>query len=853
VLSTRPREAEAHLSFAALIDLLEDVDTEDLGLPAPQTRALEVALLRAEPAGRSPEQGAIGLGFLNALRTLAARDLLLLAVDDVHWLDAPSRDVLAFACRRLDEDSVRLLLARRPGLPSPFERALDGEPVRLEVGPLSIGAIRSLLSTRLELSLPRPLLRRLVDATLGNPLFAMTVGQTFAEDGMPAIGEGLPVPDTIEDLLATRVVRLPASTRRLLLAVALSASPRASELAALSDADTVDDAVAAGVLVVDGDRIRATHPLLAAAARKRSRSRTRRELHRALAGAVADDELRARHLALATDGHDEALAATVAEASSVAAARGAAREAAELAEHAFRLTPPGSAARTERLLALATDLDLAGDAQRVTDLLTPELDSLPPGAARVGAHLLLSEGGGVRSTADHQRHLEAALVEAGDDLSLRAHVLAKMSIHATAACVERVQDAEVRAVEALRSADGLDTEVVRLALHALAWARALDGQPIGDLDERFRAASDDAYHLIDSVDRVEALRLTWRGEIAEARRRLVGMLSLADERGELWSYVVLRLHLCELELRAGDWETASHLLDEWAESSEGELLVAPSYERCRGLLAVGRGDADEAESWADRALAGAESTGARWQQLEGLRARGTAALLAHDPEQAAASLREAWEHTKREGVDEPGAFPVASDLVEALVESGGLEEARAVTDRLRMLAERQVHPWGLATAKRCEALVRSSARADTEPLAGLEEAAEAYGGLGLRFDRARTLLLLGRARRRRKKWAAARRALEEAVAGFEELGSVGWVEEARSELTRVGARRPQPKGELTPAERRVVELAVEGLSNKEIARALFVAVNTVEAHLSHAYAKLGIHSRSQLARALSRP
>ena len=398
-----------------------------------------------------------------------------------------------------------------------------------------------------------------------------------------------------------------------------------------------------------------------------------------------------------------------------------------------------------------------------------------------------------------------------------------------------------------------DTEVERLALHALAWARALDGRPIGDLDERFHAVSGAAYHLIDSVDRVECLRLTWRGEIAEARGRLEELLALADERGELWSYVVVRLHLCELELRAGDLETASRLLDEWAESSEGELLVAPSYERCRALLAVGRGDLDEAEAWAARALVGAEATGARWQQLETLRAEGTAALLAHDPERAADSLREVWEHTQREGVEEPGAFPVAPDLVEALVESGALDEARDVTDRLRVLAERQAHPWGLATVTRCEALVQRDAEAGIEALAGLEEAAEAYGGLGLRFDRARTLILLGRAQRRRKKWAAARRALEEAVAGFEELSSIGWVEEARSELARVGARRPRPKGELTPAERRVVDLAVEGLSNKEIARALFVAVNTVEVHLSHAYAKLGIRTRTQLARALSRP
>ena len=118
--------------------------------------------------------------------------------------------------------------------------------------------------------------------------------------------------------------------------------------------------------------------------------------------------------------------------------------------------------------------------------------------------------------------------------------------------------------------------------------------------------------------------------------------------------------------------------------------------------------------------------------------------------------------------------------------------------------------------------------------------------LGLRFDHARTLLALGRALRRLRKWKAARESLEQAAAAFDHLNAPGWAESARSELARVGARRPRAAGELTEAERRVVELAIEGLSNKEIARALVVAVPTVETHLSHAYAKLGVRSRAQL-------
>jgi DNA-binding NarL/FixJ family response regulator len=275
------------------------------------------------------------------------------------------------------------------------------------------------------------------------------------------------------------------------------------------------------------------------------------------------------------------------------------------------------------------------------------------------------------------------------------------------------------------------------------------------------------------------------------------------------------------------------------------------YERCRALLAAGRGLPEEAEQWAAEALEGARAAGNQWDRLEALRARGIAALLRHEPAQAAESLRAVWEHLRREGVDEPGAFPVAPDLVEALVELGELDEARQVTDRLRTLSEEQEHPWGLATAKRCDALVRLASGPDDAAANDLTAAADAYGALGLRFERPRTLLALGRSQRRLRKWGAARAALDQAAAELDALGSPGWAEEARTERARVGGRRPRTDGGLTPAERRVVELAVDGLANKEIARSLFVSVRTVEVHLKNAYAKLGVRSRTQLARRLS--
>jgi DNA-binding CsgD family transcriptional regulator len=345
---------------------------------------------------------------------------------------------------------------------------------------------------------------------------------------------------------------------------------------------------------------------------------------------------------------------------------------------------------------------------------------------------------------------------------------------------------------------------------------------------------------------VAGQRHVWRGEIGPARATFERLLGLSDERGEVASYVWTRLHLCELALRVGDWGTAERLLDDWAETSERELFVEPYYQRCRALLAAGRGLREEAVRWSAEAIARAEAIDHQWDWLEALRARGTVALLALDPARAAESLATVWEHTAREGVDEPGAFPVAPDLVEALVELGRLEQARAVTLRLRTLCEQPQHPWGLVTAMRCSALIRLAAPPCEPAAAELAGAADAYGKLGLRFDEARTLLALGRAQRRLKQWAAARRALERAAEAFAAIESGGWADRARSELARVGARRPGRTGELTPSEQRVAELAAAGHSNKQIAQALFITINTVEGHLTHAYAKLGVRSRGQL-------
>jgi len=852
VLQSIADPAEARLTFAGVADLLGTVADEMLPrLPAPQSHALEVALLRAEAAAWPSEPRAVGAGVLGTLRALAERQPVLVAIDDIQWIDSASADAITFAARRLGGGRVRFLLTRRPRSPTQLERALTPGLAHLSVGPLSLVPMRHMLADRLHLTLPRQLLQRVFDSTLGNPLFALELGRTLAGQGLPAAGDDLPLPGSVEELLGARVTHLPRPVRRLVLAVALGGDLEPAQLSGIAGPGTLDDAIERGLVRIDGSRIRASHPLLATAVKKRSGRREHRELHQVLAAAATDDGLRAHHLALASRDPDEHLAATVAAAAARAFARGARREAVELAEHAVRLTPAGSAERPERVLALASFLETAGEPERMKELLTANLSSIPAGSPRARAWLLLAEVLYVHLD-DYRECLERARVEARADPALHALIVAKMS--SAVISVERIADAEASALEVLPAAQSAGPEVERAVLFALGWARGLRGRALDDVCERWNAASASPGHLAESPERVAGQRHVWRGEIKAAKRVLERLLTLSDDRGEAASYVWARMHLCELALRVGDWQTAERLLGEWVETAERELFVEPYDQRCRSLLAAGRGLAEEAMTLSAGTIERAEAIDFQWDWLEALRASGIVALLTGEPARAAESLGTVWDHTQREGVDEPGVFPVAPELVEALVELGESDKALAVTSRLRTLSEQQEHPWGLISARRCSALIRlATPPRDDAAAAELEAAADSYLQLGLRFDQARVLLALGKAERRLRKWAAARRALELAAGIFDEIGSAGWAARARSEVGRVGARRPSRADELTPTERRVTELAATGRSNKEIARALFISINTVESHLSHAYAKLGVRSRAQLAYRLAGP
>ena len=850
VWCARPDEAEAPLSFSVLADLLEAAGPGVLaGLPGPQRHALEVAVRRAEPGEQPPEPFAINAGLLRALRLAAEAGPVLVAVDDLPWLDAASAGALVFAARRLAGHNVRFLVSRRDGRASELETVLEQAGVaRLVLRPLSFGAVSRVLDGGLGRPLPRRVARQVFAVSGGNLLFALELGRAVLERGMPEIGAGLPVPAVLGELFGARVQALPPPVRRALLAVALSGGLIGGELAAVTNPLAVEDAEAAGVLTVDGERVRTSHPLLATAAASLSTAAERRDLHAALGAAVGEPVLRARHRALATPGPDARLAGEAAAAAARAAARGAAADAAELAGHALRLTAPGSSEGDGRLLTLARYLINAGEVPRATELLAERIGTLPAGPARAAAHLLLAEGA---HPSAEEGHLEQAIIESAANPGLHAQALAKRAMVLAVHRVHAIVQAEHLANEALGTAASAGPEAERRALVALAWARILRGRAIDDLAAWAAGLAPVTPGLYDSsVDRPAGVRLVFRGELARAREVFRGLVAAAEQQGEARSGTVAAIQLCEVELRAGDTAAAARALAEVDQWTALEPEAAAFRARAQAMLAALRGEPGQAAALAAEAATISASLANEWNRLEARRAAGLAALLGRQPERAITSLSAVWEHTVREGIEDPGAFPVAADLAEALAEAGRPEAAGEVIGRLGGLATAQQHPWGLAAADRAAATVALAEGYDEAAAARLAQAAGAYRALGLGFDAARALLVLGRAQRRHKKRAAARQSLEEARAGFAALGCPGWAQAAAAELDRVSGRRAAPGGGLTPGEQRAAELVASGLSNKEVAAQLYVSVYTVEAHLSRVYAKLGIRSRGQLARRL---
>jgi AAA ATPase domain len=392
VLAVRGAEAEATLSFAGLADLLADVlDEARPALLAPRRRALDVALLREEPTAAPLDPLAVGFAVLDVLRGVAQSRPVLVAVDDLQWLDASTASVLQFALRRLRDERVGFLATLRPaggdGLAGESERWLGERALRLPLGPLDLQALHHLLNARLGLELTRPQLLRIRDVTGGNPFYALELGRELQTTGARIVpGQPLPVSPALRGLVAERLARLTDETRKVLLTAAAMSRPSADALAAAHGNDAsaaLERAAAAGVVHLGGSSLRFAHPLLATVCYHDAAPWRRRAAHERIATVTRDPEERARHLALAANAPDASVAAALDAVAGEAAVRGATASAAELCELAVGVTPVASAAQRRRRLLRAAHLHrLSGDRDRARRILERLLGEVPGGPER---------------------------------------------------------------------------------------------------------------------------------------------------------------------------------------------------------------------------------------------------------------------------------------------------------------------------------------------------------------------------------------------------------------------------------------------------------------------------------------
>jgi DNA-binding CsgD family transcriptional regulator len=861
IVAYRGTEAEQSLPFAALSDLLAgEIDEALPRLAAPRRRALAAALLLEDPGERPADQRAIGLALLDILRELGGSTPAVVAIDDLQWLDPASAAALRFAFRRLADERVGLLAASRKGARAPIdvEAAFTGQTLERRVIPaLSVGAAYRLLSERVGLSMPRPEIVRFHELTGGNPFYLLELGRELKRRDRPlAAGQPVPLPADMRELLAARLSRVPESVQDVLLLVAATARPTIEILeAAGGTAETVrsalEEAARTGVIELGSSRIRFTHPLFASACYQAAPPWRRREVHRLLAGLVAEPEERARHLALAADGPDMAVAWELDRAAQHAVGRGATAAAATFSELAAGATPVARAPESrKRLMRAAASHRLAGDRERAAAILEEVLRHAA-GCERADAlfELARTRRGDLPSIA---RLCDEALGEAGGDDARRARILGFLSW--IRLITGELDGALAAARDALACAErASDPRLLASAIARVAMAETWTLQITPGLVERGAALERDLSEPLEfheSPTIAFARRLICASELETARGLLEAAASSASERGDEATHVHVLFYLVMLEWFAGRWEAALDYAAAALELAEqlGDYQLRGMVLHGRALVDAHRGDVELARAAAEEAALIAQAVSDALFPIWNAAAVGHVELALGHTDEAVQRLGGLPAKLLALGWNDP-ADSVWPDAIEAVIAAGELDRADSYLASYEALATRSGSPWALAAAARCAGMLAAARGESQAAFAALERALTEHDRLPGNFERGRTMLALGSARRRARQKAAARAALREAREMFDAVGARLWSVRASEELARISGRRPG--SELTASEERVAERAATGQSNKEIAATLFVSVHTVEAHLSRVYRKLGIRSRTELAQRLS--
>jgi DNA-binding CsgD family transcriptional regulator len=892
VLRSRGTELERDFAFGVVRQLFEaplakasEAERADLLQSAAGVAAGLLGLPGAPTADGPPPSGADrsfailhGLYWLCA--NLAAAGPLCVVVDDAHWADGPSLRYLAFLLTRLEELDVALVLATRPcegGTDPELLAALTADPSAevIRLPPLTATAVAELLESRLGSAPDQAFVEACLTATRGMPFLMHELVESLSGEGIRPVGEAAGQVDrigarTVGRSIRLRLRRLPERAGRLAGAVAVleqSDLLQASRLAGLDEAEAVDAAellVNAGILE-SGRPLTFVHPIVRSGIYSDLTSAERAQGHRLAASLIAEqagaNERVAKHLLISEPAADGWVVERLVEAARAAARHGAPESAAVFLRRAL-VEPPPAGKRAGLLLELGVAEANAGLACW-PEHLQGAVDAAPNAAAAARAARALASAlnraqrsaeavevlDRAASTLD-SRHaelalqLEAAAIVAGmnDPVSAPSVALRREALRERVAGDEAAP-AEVLAVAALTSI--LMNEPAEVGA-GLATRALLAGEvtPSGSDDEPRSPSA--------ALFARATLSLLWSERYAQVRPVLDASIAQARVSSDSGRLAVGLANRAWVALRRGDLCAAEG--DALTALSATELPAPPMYRLLNGgvlvetLVEQGELDAaeqvlapldSEAESGSLTAAVLRLSRG-RLRVAQGRVAEGLKDFLA-----VGVGLMRAM-------VSCPSYLPWRSEAALAQLALGDHESAERLAAEELELAQAFGTPRALGVAKRAAGLVAGGDRGELL----LREAVEVFERADAGLERARALADLGALLRRRNRRTEARELLREALDAAHRAGARLLAQYAETELRATGARprRAVLTGleSLTASERRIAELAGQGLTNREIAQTLFVTVRTVEGHLTSTFRKLLIDSRDDLRAALER-
>jgi DNA-binding CsgD family transcriptional regulator len=847
-------ESEQELGYSALHRLLAPAIDQVDCLPEPQRDALNCAL--GVLPGRPASTFLVGLGVISVTASTAGTDgPLLCVVDDAQWIDRESIDVLAFWGRRLQADCIALIFAERSGIMTASR--LQGLAT-VDLDGLELDAARMLLESHAGFRIDRNVADRIVAEVEGNPLAVVEVAKGLTPDklvGLAAATQPLPLTRRLEERFASEVQSLGADVRLFLL---LAAAEGSSDSVAIWEAaarlgldGAAAEAAEATDLIALGPPIKYRHPLIRSAVYMSAPPADLRTVHGALAAVVDPGEVArwAWHRAAAAVGPSEEIAALLASCAQRANSVGTTSAAVALFGRAAELTPERHHAAERRVMAaeVAVESGSLGQAHAFVDLATPVLRDPAWRARAQRADGLANFREGNHVVAAPRLHAAAVgLFSTERDLGRQTLLEA---VDAATYCGDDAQSAFLRSIAVTFGSSAGDSSVVGSSaghssvVDALLRAFALHAQAgyVGALDEYRMAIAScrdaDPEELAPWTNLIAAVtRLMWDDESHDLLLRRIADWGRA--RGALLSLWIALLYLASSATWRGEIEYSAALLAQAADLMSASGQFAP--DGIGATLDAVRGREADVRAVVIPTL---DNAGHRAHAYAG---RG--ALV--DVYIGRAKYPEALEHAlvlfdADPLMTGPHLLP---DMIEAAVRAGDRNAAEQALSRLADRATAAATPWALGLLARSRALLMPSSEAEAE----FSAAVELLGAANMELQEARARLLYGEWLRRARRHIDARDQLRQAHDMFAAMGASAFLERARIELSAAGdhvAKQEIGAGsDLSPQEAQISELVAQGATNQEIASQLFISQRTVEYHLHKVFRKLGIKSRTQLAR-----